>query len=577
MLRKLSIRFALLILSVAASLLALEGVFRIAGVGRHEPKFDFGRQFRTGETAGWVHDDELFWKPPARWGNRLGVRGWVPSEAADENRYLVVCVGDSCTFGYGVHHEQSYGMRLEGRLRRRLPGARVETIVAALPGYSSHQNVAFWQKHLRPYRPDLTILYLGAWNDYAPAMKYTDGEYARETRLLAEHPFWSLRIGRVVRGALGPKGLSRAELRAGDRTFGNRVPLTHFRENVITLVRAARQKGSRVLGVIPPFPDWHKRRPLALRYRECVLRAYSELGVPVLDAQKVFDEIGRSHPPLVETKKRPDHDGWKPRYNALFLDSCHPTNLGYELIARALDHLLASQDDARLARLKELTPEPPVTLSAARPIGSETLEVGQVRRVLVEGSGFRSPSAFERIWLGGQWIRSFQVIDDRNLKLVLPREHVLRPGSHALELITRGGLARLPDAVTVAPPRLELTAVLDDGRVIGTVKLITKAREVRVVVADRKREVPLPTAHGPLWLVLDHPRDAPSFLPFPEGPRETHVTFVGAPDGDGRFERSFDIEVPATGTRGPLYAQALLMWSGRMEPVATTLAEATLP
>ena len=57
-----------------------------------------------------------------------------------------------------------YPARLEKRLRAANAGRTIEVIPLAVPGYSSHQGLAWMRRDLARYRPDVVTLLYG-WND----------------------------------------------------------------------------------------------------------------------------------------------------------------------------------------------------------------------------------------------------------------------------------------------------------------------------------------------------------------------------------------------------------------------------
>ena len=126
--------------------------------------------------------------------------------------FRVLCAGDSVTFGFGVPqvalkrpHERHpdwlpYPARLERALRAANPGRAVEVAPLAVPGYSTHQGLAWMRRDLRALEPDLvTVLY--GWNDIVAPRAVGRGrdEDGRLERLLA-------RAGRAQPDAVAPLG-----------------------------------------------------------------------------------------------------------------------------------------------------------------------------------------------------------------------------------------------------------------------------------------------------------------------------------------------------------------------------------
>ena len=88
----------------------------------------------------------------------------------------IVCLGDSVTFGYRVpavwpdkptEYDPEwlpYPMLLEKHLRAANPGRNIEVITMAVPGYTSHQGLAWLRRDIDRLNPDLLTVSFG-WND----------------------------------------------------------------------------------------------------------------------------------------------------------------------------------------------------------------------------------------------------------------------------------------------------------------------------------------------------------------------------------------------------------------------------
>jgi len=125
-------------------------------------------------------DPEAFWRlapdrrlPDDAWplrgliSNGQGLREDHEIEAAkgpDETRILFL--GDSCTFGYGLLHGQTF-VELTERLLREHPGTgAVECINAGVPGYTLFQGFRLLETRGFDWRPDAVVLTFG-WNELA--------------------------------------------------------------------------------------------------------------------------------------------------------------------------------------------------------------------------------------------------------------------------------------------------------------------------------------------------------------------------------------------------------------------------
>jgi lysophospholipase L1-like esterase len=79
---------------------------------------------------------------------------------------VVLCVGDSHTFGVGVEANQAYPVQVEELLRRR--GVRARVINAGTPGRNSGQLREVLPPMLERYRPRVVIVWIGANNQWVP-------------------------------------------------------------------------------------------------------------------------------------------------------------------------------------------------------------------------------------------------------------------------------------------------------------------------------------------------------------------------------------------------------------------------
>ncbi len=104
----------------------------------------------------------------------------------------IVCLGDSVTFGFRVPvvwpdkptefdpEWLPFPMLLEKQLRAANPGRTIEVITMAVPGYTSHQGLAWLQRDIDRLAPDLLTVSFG-WND-ASLSDAADREAIRTNR-----------------------------------------------------------------------------------------------------------------------------------------------------------------------------------------------------------------------------------------------------------------------------------------------------------------------------------------------------------------------------------------------------------
>ena len=147
--------------ALALSLVAAEWIVRIAGeppsggaaavLTEYDPLLGWRKiPNATGTLAGREYEiTEVI--------NSRGIRGpeYPVEKPAGEHRILAL--GDSFAEGYTVEFEELFSEQLESRLRRR-GHHRTEVINAGTAGYSTDQELLFFEEQGAAYRPDLTIL-----------------------------------------------------------------------------------------------------------------------------------------------------------------------------------------------------------------------------------------------------------------------------------------------------------------------------------------------------------------------------------------------------------------------------------
>lgn len=128
----------------------------------------------------FVRDRESFWRlapdtrlPDDAWplrgliANGQGLREdhEIPSRKRD-GEIRILFLGDSCTFGYGLRHEQTFVHLTELRLREGFPGASIDCINGGVPGYTLFQGWRALETRGFGHRPDAVVLTFG-WNELA--------------------------------------------------------------------------------------------------------------------------------------------------------------------------------------------------------------------------------------------------------------------------------------------------------------------------------------------------------------------------------------------------------------------------
>ena len=90
--------------------------------------------------------------------NSLGMRGDAVVSPKPPNTFRVICLGDSITFGEGVHEEMTYPNLLQGILAKEFPTMTVEVINAGVQAYDVREAAALFFARCRALEPDVVTL-----------------------------------------------------------------------------------------------------------------------------------------------------------------------------------------------------------------------------------------------------------------------------------------------------------------------------------------------------------------------------------------------------------------------------------
>ena len=473
-------------------------------------------------------DEELFWKlrpgdVDGTFVNRHGLRGYFP-DGPKGDTVRILCVGDSCTFGAGVDHAEIYGIRVENLLRERRSGV-VETILAGTPGYSTDQNRTQLEALLPRLQPDVTVLYVGAWNDYVACTGRTDRQ-RRTTRLALSRLLARFRERRALERV-------RESFREGEGEYGPRVPLEDFDDNVRGMIQDARRQGSEVVVLIPPLPvTSRERRPVVQEYWKLLRDAAADLGAELVDANLCFEQLAR---------RLGTECGLQDPDSLLFADWVHPSREGHRVLAHLLMPIL---QQVLPAAGPTQTPSPRTDLR----VEAQVLEPFTGGRVTLSGS----LEGVQRIWVNGVWLRPTSNGSDHTLTI----PPGLPPGRHPLLLERRGGIHETTDRVTVRAPDLQVQALDRKGPVV--VELLVEApadSAVAVWVAEELRTAPVLTEAG-LFRLEDPARvELGDDVPFLFETLKLYKLPGQVPE-NGAWRREFVLDRKQAG--GTLYLQGLV-------------------
>jgi lysophospholipase L1-like esterase len=293
-------------------------------------------------------DPRLFWrvKPNLKdviWDftlfstNNLGLRYAHDLGPKSPRGFRVACFGDSVTFGYRVptvwperpdfydRSARPYSELLETALTHANPDRPVEVIPFAVPGFSSHQGVAWAREVLPTLNADVVVIAYG-WNDInlrgltdRESMN-VDGKQVllrrmmmKSEALLRASAWWQSRHGA---SPAGPPSRDRV----------TRVLGPEYVENVREIATLAQANGALPVVLAPVYRDPVTDPGEAQRigeHRRLLRDATTGARLPYLEI-----------PQLTET-------AW-PANGPLFGERIHPGDLGHRLMAAALLEFMAT-------------------------------------------------------------------------------------------------------------------------------------------------------------------------------------------------------------------------------------------
>lgn len=271
-----------------------------------------------------------------------------PLEPKQPGTIRIVCLGDSVTFGFRVptvwpekptEYDPNwlpYPMLLEKELRAVNPGRNIEVVTMAVPGYTSHQGLAWLQRDFNKFGPDLVTVSFG-WND-ASFSDVADREAIRTNssavalRWLIDHSQAFAQATRWLRARetarLQNEKLNNAPSRSQTNARpGARVSQQEYLDNMIAIEQLARQQGVPVVVIAAPYRDHSSEAAeahLMRQYRVALGSTMKQRGVPFLEIPELTEDA------------YPANEGW-------FGERIHPNHMGHRLMASELLELIGSE------------------------------------------------------------------------------------------------------------------------------------------------------------------------------------------------------------------------------------------
>jgi len=200
--REKLLRWSLLMVSLVLAVTLAEVFCRIAFPPLAPVRFDQDvnalRTFGLEQFADLLQPDaEMFWRlPPSQSlpesaamnfgiisnAQRIREDHDIPFQKSP-GEFRVLFLGDSCTYGAGVHVRDGYVEQAEQTFREKHPGVSVEFINAGVPGYSLFQGWRYWEVEGHRFQPDLVSVCFG-FNDAYPWDEMSDLEHYRDSQTI---------------------------------------------------------------------------------------------------------------------------------------------------------------------------------------------------------------------------------------------------------------------------------------------------------------------------------------------------------------------------------------------------------
>ena len=267
----------------------------------------------------------------------------------------IVCLGDSVTFGFRVpvvwpdkptEYDPSwlpFPMLLEKELRMANPDRRIELVTMAVPGYTTHQGLAWLRRDIDELQPDLLIASFG-WND-ASFSDVPDREairtnwYAVSLRWLIDH---SQAFAHATHWLRTREAKAQQQNQTAPRNVrpAARVSQQEYLNNMIAIQDLARQRGASVIVIAAPYRDNDPNAPeadLMLQYRVALGTTMRQRGIPFVELRELTPEA------------YPSNEGW-------FGERIHPNHMGHRLIASELLKVISATHTLNGLKIPELVP-----------------------------------------------------------------------------------------------------------------------------------------------------------------------------------------------------------------------------
>jgi lysophospholipase L1-like esterase len=279
--------------------------------------------------------DHAYWDFTVVSTNAQNFRADYPVGAKPPGTFRIVCLGDSVTFGYRVPpvwpektndyntEWQPFPVLLEKELRKANPNRSIEVFPMAVPGYTSHQGLAWLRRDIAYLQPDIVIASFG-WNDVS--MSDVPDREAIDTRWWPVAIRWLIDHSQAF--AHGTRWLrSRNQVKPTAHVPEPRVSQKEYVDNFNAIVRLAKVHGAGVIVIAAPYRD-SKTNPaeaqLMTQYRTWLKAEMQQSQTPYLEILELTEAAGGVN-------------------EGFFGELIHPNHIGHRLMASELLKLMGQQ------------------------------------------------------------------------------------------------------------------------------------------------------------------------------------------------------------------------------------------
>jgi lysophospholipase L1-like esterase len=218
---------------------------------------------------------------------------------------------------------QPYPMLLEKELRNANPDRRIEVFPMAVPGYTSHQGLAWLRRDIGYLKPDVVIASFG-WNDAslseAPDRETIDTRWSPVAiRWLIDHSQAFAHATRWLR--------QRNQVKPVVHTPVSRVSQQEYVDNFNAIVQLAKDHGAAVIVIGAPYRDSTTNPPeaqLMTHYRAWLKSEMVKNQTPYLEILELTEAAGSVN-------------------QGFFGELIHPNHIGHRLVASELLKLMSER------------------------------------------------------------------------------------------------------------------------------------------------------------------------------------------------------------------------------------------